>query len=219
MNNDVIIGGLYRHFKGRLCRVIGVGNHSETGEPMVMYKCAENSKVYVRPLDMFLEAVDRPDYKYKGARFEYINNTENGRISKVDYYLKIAKAVSLRSTCLRRHYGCVIVKNDEIVSTGYNGSERNAENCCDVGECYRMRMNIPHGQQYEKCVSVHAEQNAIISASREKLIGSVMYLYGYDCETKSDIVAEPCLICERMIKNAGIEKIININDADDIDAI
>ena len=93
------------------------------------------------------------------------------RISKQDYYLGIAAAVARRSTCLRRQYGAVIVKNDEIVATGYNGAPRGEDNCCDVGECWRERNNIPHGEQYEKCVAVHAECNAIISASRRDMLG------------------------------------------------
>lgn len=128
------------------------------------------------------------------------------RISKTEYYLGIAKAVSMRSTCLRRHYGTVIVKNDEIVSAGYNGSPRGEANCCDAGECYREANNIPHGEQYEKCVAVHAEANAIISAARKDMIGATLYLYGR--EGNKEIKAEPCLMCQRLIQNAGIGKII-----------
>lgn len=129
------------------------------------------------------------------------------RISKRDYYIEIAKVVSKRSTCLRRQYGCVIVKNDEIIATGYNGAPRGTENCCDTGKCYREMMNIPHGEQYEKCVAVHAEQNALISASRQELIGSSVYLAGF--ENGKEIIAVPCLICDRMLKNAGVKEIIN----------
>lgn len=88
------------------------------------------------------------------------------RITKDEYYLSIAASVAKRSTCLRRQYGAVIIKNDEIISTGYNGAARGEPNCCDTGECWREANNIPHGEQYEKCVAVHAEQNAIISAAR-----------------------------------------------------
>ena len=102
------------------------------------------------------------------------------RISKRDYYLSIAAEVSKRSTCLRRQYGAVIVKNDEIVSTGYNGAPRGEDNCCDIGTCWRERNNIPHGEQYEKCVAVHAEQNAIISASRREMLGATLYLAGFE---------------------------------------
>lgn len=130
------------------------------------------------------------------------------RIGKTEYYLEIAAQVAKRSTCLRRQYGAVIVKNDEIVSTGYNGAPRGEENCCDVGSCWRERNNIPHGEQYEKCVAVHAEQNAIISASRQEMLGSTLYLAGFE---NGELLEnpEPCLICSKLIKNAGIEKVIN----------
>lgn len=127
------------------------------------------------------------------------------RISKTEYYLGIAEAVAKRSTCLRRQYGAVIVKNDEIIATGYNGPPRNEVNCCDIGQCWRENHNIPHGEQYEACLAVHAEQNAIISASRKDLIDSVLYLTGFEnglpipCEQ-----IKPCKICERMLINAGV---------------
>lgn len=137
------------------------------------------------------------------------------RISKDEYYLGIAIAVSKRSTCLKRRYGCVIVKNDEIIATGYNGSPRGQINCCDIGEC--KRLDIPHGKgDYLDCHSVHAEQNAIISADRQKMIGATLYLAGEGYE-QSDIGwddwyevedASPCSICKRMIQNAGIKCIV-----------
>lgn len=136
------------------------------------------------------------------------------RITKDEYYLGIALAVSKRSTCLKRRYGCVIVKNDEIITTGYNGSPRGEENCCDKGVCHRM--DIPHNSgNYSDCPSVHAEQNAMLSASRKDLIGATLYLAGeeyIDCD-KGDCWckienATPCPICERIIKNAGIERIV-----------
>lgn len=130
------------------------------------------------------------------------------RISKEQYYVDIAKAVSKRSTCLRRQYGAVIVKNDEIIATGYNGAARGIDNCCDKGSCYREDNKIPHGEQYEKCVAVHAEQNAIISAPRAEMIGAKLYLAGF--ENGEEILAEPCLICERMIRNAGIIQVVSI---------
>lgn len=130
------------------------------------------------------------------------------RISKHEYYLGIAAAVSRRSTCLRRQYGAVIVKNDEIVATGYNGAPRGEDNCCDIGACWRERNNIPHGEQYEKCVAVHAEQNAIISASRRDMLGGTIYLAGFENGEPIDN-ATPCLICSRLIKNAGIAHVYN----------
>jgi dCMP deaminase len=131
------------------------------------------------------------------------------RISKTEYYLGIAEAVSRRSTCLRRQYGAIIVKNDEIIATGYNGSPRGTENCCDVGTCWRERNNIPHGTQYEACMAVHAEQNAIISASRRDMIDSTLYLVGFENGKRipgQDV--NPCKICEKMIINSGITKVV-----------
>lgn len=128
------------------------------------------------------------------------------RPSKRNYYMGIAKMVAQRSTCLRRQYGAVIVQNDEIVSTGYNGAARKMTNCCDAEVCWREAHGIPHGEQYEKCVAVHAEQNAIISASRSEMIGATLYLYGM--ENGKTIEASPCDICRRMIMNAGIARVI-----------
>ena len=130
-----------------------------------------------------------------------------GRKSKIQYYLDIAKAVSERSTCLRRKYGCVIVKNNEIIATGYNGAPRGVDNCCDLGYC--LRKNKPHNSgDYSDCCSVHAEQNAMLSASRKDMIGSDMYLYGEENGVELDF-PNPCPICQRMIINAGIDKIIS----------
>ena len=128
------------------------------------------------------------------------------RIDKKAYYLGIASQVATRSTCLRRQYGAVIVKDDEVIATGYNGSPRGEANCCDVGSCWREENNIPHGERYEMCVAVHAEMNAIISASRREMLGSTMYLAGL--ENGNPIPAEPCLICRRLIQNAGIAEVI-----------
>lgn len=135
-------------------------------------------------------------------------NNLGERPSKDAYYLMIAETVSLRSTCLRRKYGAVIVKDDEIIATGYNGSPRGDKNCCDLGLCQRETMHVPHGERYELCHSVHAEQNALLSASRKAAKGATLYLYGYDCIEQKTIDAAPCLMCERFIKNAGIARII-----------
>ena len=141
------------------------------------------------------------------------------RPSKEQYYLNIAKAVSKRSPCLRRHYGCIIVKDDEIIATGYNGSPRGGINCCDVGFCHRE--NMPHNcGDYSECCSVHAEQNAMLSASRREMLGATMYLYGEEMQKENlfwvgateawyYIDAIPCPICTRMIKNSGIVKVVN----------
>lgn len=137
------------------------------------------------------------------------------RPNKNQYYLNIAKAVAKRSTCLRRQYGAIIVKNDEIIATGYNGAARGEPNCCDQGICWREANGIPHGQQYEKCVAVHAEQNAIISAARKDMIGSTMYLYGE--ENGTVLKAQPCEICSKLIRNAGIEFVITSNPESETD--
>ena len=126
-----------------------------------------------------------------------------------EYYLYIAKSVAKRSSCLRRQYGAVIVKNDRIVSTGYNGAAIGEPNCCDVGQCWRELNDIPHGERYEECVAVHAEANAIIQASAEELEGSTLYLYGRE-DGSSIFGASPCKMCARMIKNAKIAKVISL---------
>lgn len=132
------------------------------------------------------------------------------RPTKDEYYLGIAAAVAKRSTCIRRQYGAVIVKDDQIISTGYNGACRGEQNCIDFGECYRDAHNIPHGERYELCKAVHAEQNAILSANRADMIGATLYLAGF--ENGQQIKAEPCLMCSRMIKNAHIEKVVGTED-------
>ena len=136
------------------------------------------------------------------------------RISKEDYYLNIATEVSKRGTCLRRNFGAVIVNNDEIVSTGYTGAPRGAKNCIDIGYCPRAESNIPSGERYELCRSVHAEMNALIHASRREATGGVMYLIGIDAETGKPLSdgAEPCMLCKRVIINAGIERVITRNE-------
>lgn len=134
------------------------------------------------------------------------------RLDKDTYYLNIAKEVSGRSTCLRRKYGAVIVSNDEIISTGYNGAPRGEENCCDIGHCIRNDLNIPKGEGYDSCKSVHAEQNAIISAARKDMIGSTIYIAGFEA---SGLIADatPCTFCKRFIKNAGIKRIVICNNS------
>lgn len=137
------------------------------------------------------------------------------RIDKNNYYLNIAEAVVARGTCIRRNFGAVIVNHDEIVSTGYVGSPRGRDNCCDRGECIRSKLNVPRGERYELCRSVHAEQNAIISAARRDMIDSTLYLVGLNYEDNSYIEkANPCSLCKRMIINAGISKIV-IRDSKD----
>jgi dCMP deaminase len=134
------------------------------------------------------------------------------RTDKINYYLDIAQTVAQRSTCLRRKYGAVIVKNDEIISTGYNGAPRGCTNCSDLGKCKREELNIPSGERYELCRSVHAEQNAIISASRRDMQGATLYLAGIDAKTNKVLdVAEPCSLCKRFILNSGITHVVMRN--------
>ena len=130
------------------------------------------------------------------------------RIDKDNYYLDIAETVLERSTCLRRCYGAIIVKNDEIVSTGYNGAPRGRKNCMDLGYCTREALNIPSGERYELCRSVHAEMNAIISAARRDTLGSTMYLAGRQASGELLRHATSCTMCRRLIINAGIDRMV-----------
>jgi len=131
------------------------------------------------------------------------------RIDKINYYLDIAETVLERGTCLRRLFGAIIVKNDEVVSTGYVGAPRGRKNCCDLKYCQREKLEIPRGERYEMCRSVHAEQNAIISASRKDMIDATLYLVGKEVSTLEYVKnAMPCMFCKRMIINAGIKQVI-----------
>ena len=138
------------------------------------------------------------------------------RVDKNNYYLDIAESVLERSTCARRAFGAVIVNNDEIISTGYNGAPRGRKNCDDLGYCMREKLNIPRGERYEMCRSVHAEQNAIISAARKDVIGSTLYLVGKEVLSGEYVKnAMPCMFCKRFIINWGISKIVVRNDKED----
>lgn len=131
------------------------------------------------------------------------------RVDKHNYYLDMAQTVLERATCLRRKYGAVIVKNDEVIATGYNGAPRGRENCTDLDFCAREKLNIKQGQNYELCRSVHAEQNAIISAARRDTKGATMYMVGIDAKT-GDVLdhIDSCIMCKRVVINAGIERVI-----------
>ena len=131
------------------------------------------------------------------------------RVSKENYYLDIAQTVAERCTCLRKRYGAIIVKNDVILSTGYNGAPRGRKNCIDLHYCMRNKLNIPSGERYEMCRSVHAEANAIINASREQMLGSTLYMVCTD-PMSEELVAgtNSCMMCKRMIINAGIDKVV-----------
>lgn len=131
------------------------------------------------------------------------------RVSKENYYLDIAQTVSKRSTCLRKHFGAIIVKNDSIVSTGYNGAPRGRANCTDLGVCLRDKLKIPRGERYELCRSIHAEANAIIAASRNDMIGATLYLACEDGKTGELVPnTSSCAMCKRTVINAGIEKVV-----------
>lgn len=131
------------------------------------------------------------------------------RVDKVNYYLDIAESVAERGTCLRNNYGSIIVKNDEIISTGYTGAPRGRENCIDLGYCTRQKYEMPSGKGYERCRSVHSEQNAIISAARKDMIGATLYLVGINQRNREYVKDnEPCSFCKRMIINAGIEEVV-----------
>lgn len=137
------------------------------------------------------------------------------RRDKSNYYLDIAETVLVRGTCLRRNFGAIIVKNDQIISTGYVGAPRARRNCSDLGFCLREKMNVPRGQRYEMCRSVHAESNAIIHASRVDMLGSTLYLVGREKSTGEYVQhANPCAMCKRLIINAGIENVVVRDDKD-----
>jgi len=137
------------------------------------------------------------------------------RRDKNNYYLDIAQTVAERGTCLRRNYGAIIVKNDEIISTGYVGAPRGRKNCSDLGVCIRQKLEIPRGERYEMCRSVHAEANAIISASRNELINATLYLVGLEKSDGSIVEGSCCCaMCKRMVINAGIKEVI-IRDTKD----
>lgn len=137
------------------------------------------------------------------------------RVDKENYYLDIAETVSERGTCLRNNFGAIIVRDDEIISTGYSGAPRGRSNCIDLKYCVRNEMNVPSEERYELCRSVHAEANAIISARRSDMIDATMYLVGRDYETGELINdAQACSMCRRLIINAGIRRVIIRNTKD-----
>ncbi|MBU5626138.1 cytidine/deoxycytidylate deaminase family protein [Oscillibacter sp. MSJ-2] len=142
------------------------------------------------------------------------------RISKENYYLDIAQTVLERSTCLRRRYGAIIVKNDEIISTGYNGAPRGRKNCVDMGYCAREAMQVPRGERYELCRSVHAEANAIVSAARRDMVGGTLYLVGRDGRTGELLSdATSCPMCRRLVINSGLERVVIRNTKEDFEVV
>ena len=135
------------------------------------------------------------------------------RVTKQNYYLDIAQTVSERSTCLRKSYGAIIVKNDSIISTGYNGAPRGRKNCSDLGYCMRDNLGIPRGERYELCRSVHAEANAIIAASREQMLGATLYMVCVNSKTgELEPGTSSCMMCKRQVINAGIANVVVRDD-------
>lgn len=138
-----------------------------------------------------------------------LDSNKKIRPDKINYYLDIAETVAERSTCLNKNWGSIIVKNDEIISTGYNGSPRGITNCLDKGYCTKNTKKIERGTGYENCLAVHSEMNSIISAGRNEMIGSTLYLVGVDKRTNNYVNnPSPCKLCRRMIINAGIKEVI-----------
>ena len=142
-------------------------------------------------------------------------NKDGQRRDKENYYLDIAETVVERGTCMRRNFGAIIVKNDQIISTGYSGAPRGRKNCCDTGFCMREKLNVPRGERYELCRSVHAEANAIISAARNDMIGASLYLVGKDAHSDELIPdSGSCAMCKRLIINAGIKTVVVRNTSE-----
>jgi dCMP deaminase len=135
-----------------------------------------------------------------------------------NYFIEIAKVVSTRSTCLRRKYGAVVVRDRVIISTGYNGSPRGMQNCVDIGVCERKKQNIPSGERYELCEAVHAEQNAIINGPPDRMKGATIYIAGFE-EDNSFAVGRPCKLCDRMIRNAQITEVVYLDRNGELEKI
>lgn len=194
--------------------VIGVNGIPTTNAEPSQCNVNEMTK---RMLKTF-ESVRTDDTELSDNEKNYIKNdvvstddnaeTHPQRMSKDEYYLGIAEAVSKRSNCLRLHYGSVIVNNDRIISTGYNGAPRKVKSCMERGECYRIKNNIPHFSSYDKCFSVHSEQNALIHGNYEDMIGGTLYLVGIKPDGTYNENTDCCDICKRMIRNAQISRVV-----------
>jgi dCMP deaminase len=142
------------------------------------------------------------------------------RVSKHNYYLDIAQTVAERSTCMRKKYGAIIVKDDVIIATGYNGAPRGRQNCTDLNFCMREKLQIPRGERYEMCRSVHAEANAIIAAPRDQMLGATLYQTCVD-PADGNIIGNicSCMMCKRMVINAGITTVIFRDTKDDFHVV
>lgn len=164
-----------------------------------------------RRSELMAKAVDICNNRYKNSMSVY-SDKEIKQVMKDLYYLNIAKQVLALSTCLRRNYGAVIVKDDRIVSCGYNGAPAGEKNCSDIGYCAREAMGVPSGQRYELCVACHAEENSIINASKEEMKGATIYIAGENFDG-TPANPQPCLMCRKMIKNSGIVRVVGlVND-------
>lgn len=142
------------------------------------------------------------------------------RISKENYYLDIAQTVAERSTCMRKKYGAIIVKNDVIISTGYNGSPRGRKNCNELQFCMREKLQIPSGERYELCRAVHAEANAIIAAPRDQMLGATLYMSCVDPSNHSLVMGtNSCMMCKRQVINAGIAYVVVRDDKENFRVI
>ena len=142
------------------------------------------------------------------------------RVSKHNYYLDIAQTVAERSTCLRKKYGAIIVKNDSIISTGYNGAPRGRQNCTDINFCIRDKLQIPRGERYELCRSVHAEANAIIAAARDQMLGATLYMVSVNSKTgELEPGTSSCMMCKRQVINAGISTVVIRDDKENFRVI
>ena len=132
----------------------------------------------------------------------------NQRISKINTYLNVAETFAYRSTCIKRKYGAVVVKDDTVISTGYNGSPRGYDSCCDLGKCPRIELDMHQGEGYGICRAIHAEQNALLNCSREQTVGADLYLAGVNPANNTVHKAKPCPLCARLIIQAGIANVI-----------
>lgn len=130
------------------------------------------------------------------------------RISKINTYLNVAETFAYRSTCIKRKYGAVVVKNDTVISTGYNGSPRGLDNCWNIGRCPRIELDMHQGEGYGICRAIHAEQNALLNCPKEQMLGADLYLAGVNTEDNTVHKAKPCPLCARLIIQAGIENVI-----------
>lgn len=196
--NDIIEGDRLGHLISCKCGATAI---DETPYYFRILGEPKNILIYDKNLKTFKSLLESSDNALK---------LKADRVDKINYYLNIAETTAQRSTCLKRHYGSIIVKNDEIISSGYNGAPRGLKSCLDEGVCHRA--NASRGTDYANCKACHSEQNAIISASRQEMIGSTLYLVGKLVEdfAETDYVENPapCSLCKRLIINAGIEKVI-----------